>query len=147
VTRALLTFAIACTCFAQQSTKPPDKQEAKQDTKPGKVVEEPPEEDEALLPKTCVLNPLEASRDITVGNEYFKKGNYHAAANRYRDATCWDPGSAEAYLKLGEVSEKVHNTEAVREAYTKYLTLATPDAKNLPDIKKKLAKLPPPKNK
>ncbi len=148
MTRAVLTFAIACTCLAQQSTKPPDtKPPDKQDTKPGKVVEEPPEEDEALLPKTCVLNPLEASHDIMVGNEYFKKGNYGAAANRFRDATCWDPGSAEAYLRLGEVSEKVHNTEAVREAYTKYVTLAPPEAKNLPDIKKKLAKLPPPKNK
>jgi hypothetical protein len=149
VTRALLTFAIACSAFgqpsSQQSTKPPDKQE-KQDTKPGKVVEEPPEEDEALLPKTCVLNPLEAGRDITVGNEYFKKGNYFAAANRFRDAVCWDPGSTEAYLRLGEVSEKLHNIESEREAYTKYVSLAS-DAKNLPDIKKKLAKLPPPKNK
>ena len=144
MTRALLIFAIACSVFGQQSTKPPDKQETRQDTKGGKVVEEPPEEDEALLPKTCVLNPLEASRDILVGNEYFKKGNLGAAANRFRDATCWDPGSAEAYLRLGEVSEKVHNIESAREAYTKYIALA-PDAKNLAEIKKKLAKLPPPK--
>jgi tetratricopeptide (TPR) repeat protein len=119
--------------LAQQEQKPPQKPP---------VEVEPPEEDESLLPETCVLNPIESSRSITAGNFYFKKGNYRAAANRYKRAACWDPSSAEAVLKLGEADEKLHDTEGVREAYTKYLTLA-PDAKNLAEIKKKLAKLPP----
>ncbi len=109
------------------------------------MVEEPPEEDEAMKPKECTtLNPLEAEHDMTAGNYYFKTAKYAAAANRFKDAICWDPGSAEAYLRLGETQEKLHNLSSAREAYQKYVTLA-PEAKNLGEIKKKIAKLPPPK--
>ncbi len=135
--------------LGQQSTKPPDTKppdSKSTDTKPvgGKQVEEPPEEDEALIPKECVLNPLEADKNVKTGEFYFNKKKYHAAANRYKEATCWDPSSKEAFLKLGEVEEKLHNRGEARDAYEKYLALA-PDAKNATEIKKKLEKLPPPK--
>jgi tetratricopeptide (TPR) repeat protein len=159
-----------CGALAQQSTKPPDPkppadskpvdpsqipEEGKpaepgkqgppgKPIEPGKQVEEPPEEDEALVDKPCVLNPLEAGRNIETGNFYYKKAKYGAAANRYRSATCWDPSSAEAFLKLGEADEKLHNSNGEREAFEKYLSLA-PQAKNAAEIKKKIAKLPPPK--
>ncbi len=127
---------------AQQSTKPDTKPT---DTKPAqKQVEEPPEEDESLIPKECVLNPLEAEKNIKTGDFYFHKPKYGAAANRYKEAICWDPSSKEAYLKLGEVEEKLHNRDQARDAYQKYLELA-PDAKNAGEIKKKLAKFPAPK--
>ena len=58
-------------------------------------------------------------------------------------ATKWDPGSAEAFLKLGEADEKLKDRDGAREAYTKYLALA-PDAKNAAEIKKKIAKWPEP---
>ena len=45
--------------------------------------QEPPEEDPDLKPKEYTFNPLEASRNITAGNFYFKKGNYRAASRRY----------------------------------------------------------------
>lgn len=132
--------------FAQQSTKPPEAKppDTKSTAAGGKQVEEPPEEDPALIPKECVLNPLEAEKNVHTGEFYFNKKNYHAAANRYKEATCWDPSSKEAFLKLGEVEEKLHNRGEARDAYQKYLALA-PDAKNATEIKKKLEKLPPPK--
>jgi tetratricopeptide (TPR) repeat protein len=108
-------------------------------------VEEPPEEDESLIPKECLMNPLEAQTDINTGDYYFKKSKWGAAANRYRDATCWDPGSADAYLKLGEADEKLHNFDGARDAYQKYLTLS-PTGKNVANVKKRLAKLPPAKH-
>jgi tetratricopeptide (TPR) repeat protein len=134
---------------AQQSTKPPDTKppdSKSTDTKPvgGKQVEEPPEEDEALIPKTCVLNPLEGEKNVRTGVFYFDKKKYHAAANRYKEAICWDPSNKEAFLKLGEAEEKLHNRDEARDAYEKYLALA-PDAKNATEIKKRLAKLPPAK--
>jgi tetratricopeptide (TPR) repeat protein len=134
---------------AQQSTKPPDTKppdSKSTDTKPvgGKQVEEPPEEDEALIPKECVLNPLEANKNVQTGEFYFNRKKYHAAANRYKEATCWDPSSKEAFLKLGEVEEKLHNRDEARGAYQKYLALA-PEAKNATEIKKRLQRLPPPK--
>lgn len=124
---------------AQQKSKPPDTKQQ------GKQVEEPPEEDESLAPKECVLNPLEAERNIRAGNFYFKKSKYGAAANRYKEATCWDPTSAESFLKLGETEEKLHNAGEARDAYQKYLAIA-PEAKNAAEIRKKLAKLPAPKS-
>ena len=119
--------------------QPPPKKPA---TPPAAKEEEPPEEDESLKPKEYTLNPLEAERNITAGNFYFKKGNYRAAARRFEEASKWDPGSAEAFLKLGEADEKLRNRAGAREAYTKYLELA-PEAKNAAEIKKKLAKFPP----
>ena len=135
--------------LGQQSTKPPDAKPPdtkSTDTKPvgGKQVEEPPEEDPALIPKECILNPLEADKNVATGVFYFNKKNYHAAANRYKEAICWDPSKSEAFLKLGEVEEKLHNRDEARDAYQKYLALA-PEAKNATEIKKRLAKLPLPK--
>ncbi len=93
-------------------------------------------------PKEYTLNPLEAERNITAGLFYFKKNNYRAAARRFEEASKWDPGSAEAFLRLGEADEKLRNRDGAREAYTKYLELV-PEAKNAAEVKKKLAKLPP----
>jgi tetratricopeptide (TPR) repeat protein len=137
----LLATLFLSALLAQQQ-QPPAEKKTPPAAKPQEV--EPPEEDESLIPETCVLNPLEASRNITAGNYYFKKGNFRAAANRFKRASCWDPSSAEAFLKLGESDEKLHDTEGAREAYTKYVEVA-PDAKNIAEIKKKLTKFPPKK--
>lgn len=102
--------------------------------------QEPPEEDPDLIPKEYSFNPLEASRNITAGNFYFKKGNYRAASKRYVEASKWDPTSGEALLRLAEADEKLRDFAGAREAYTKYL--AMPDAKDADAVKKRLAKLP-----
>jgi tetratricopeptide (TPR) repeat protein len=102
--------------------------------------EVPPEEDTSLATENITFNPLEAQKDITVGNQYYKKGNFRAAFNRYRLATRYDDSNTEAWLRLGEASEKVKDAEAEKEAYTKYLA-AAPDAKNAAEIRKKLEKL------
>jgi tetratricopeptide (TPR) repeat protein len=109
----------------------------------GAQEQEPPEEDPDLKPKEYSFNPLEAERNITAGNFYFKKGNARAAYNRFREASKWDPTSQEALLRLAEASEKLHNNAAARDAYTKYLTL-DPPAKDAEVVKKKLEKLPDP---
>ena len=105
------------------------------------VEQEPPEEDPDLKPREYTFNPLEASRNITAGNFYFKKGNYRAAARRYVEAGKWDPNSAEAQFRLGEANEKQRDFPAAREAYEKYLALAS-DAKDIDAVKKRLARLP-----
>jgi len=115
-----------------------------QDPKPQKPAEPagqeqlPPEEDESLKPKEYAFNPLQAQHDLQIGNYYFKKGNYKAAMSRFREATRWNPGYAEAYLRLGESEEKLHDKPAARQAYAKYLELS-PDGKEADAIKKKLA--------
>jgi len=100
--------------------------------------EEPPEEDDAAKPKEYAFNPLQASKEIQVGDFYLKKGSYVAAIKRYTEATRWNPTLAEAYLKLGDAAAKFKDEKVAKDAYQKYLELA-PDAKNAPAIKKKLA--------
>jgi tetratricopeptide (TPR) repeat protein len=126
-----------------QEPPPPQQQKKLETTRPSKPAEqEPPEEDESLKPEEFSLNPLEAQKNITAGDYYFKtKKNYHAAARRYLRATKWDPGSSEAFLKLGESEEKLNDHAAAREAYEKYLELA-PAAKNSGAISKKIEKWP-----
>jgi tetratricopeptide (TPR) repeat protein len=102
--------------------------------------EMPPEEDKSNAPRVFSFNPVQSQHDVTIGDEYFRKGNYTAAVSRFDEATKWNDGNAEAWLKLGEAQEKKSNAKAAREAYQKYLELS-PDAKNAPEIKKRLLKL------
>ena len=128
--RAFLAAAVfACVLSAQ---KPPQ---------PATQPPEPPEEDESLAPKNYALNPVQAQKEIVAGNYYFKKPNYNAAAKRYLEATRWDPGSAEAFLKLGEAREKLREYGPAREAYSKYIELAE-DPKEKDAIRKKMDKWP-----
>ena len=100
----------------------------------------PPEEDTSVTAKEYAFNPLQAKKEITVGNEYFKKHSYRAAAGRFTEATKWNSGDSEAWLRLGEAQEKLKDQKAAREAYEKYLELAS-DAKNADEIRKKVEKL------
>ena len=99
---------------------------------------EPPEEDEALQPKVYALNPVQAKKEIVVGDQYLKKANYNAAVRRYLEATRWDPGSAEAFLKLGAAYEKRREYGPAREAYSKFLELGE-DPKEKDAVRKKMA--------
>jgi tetratricopeptide (TPR) repeat protein len=103
--------------------------------------QEPPEEDQSFKPKVYDFNPLKAKSSIDAGNFYFKKGSLAAAKGRYKDATLYDPGSAEAFEKLGEVSEKLRDFATARDSYAKYLELA-PTAKDAEAVKKRMEKLP-----
>ena len=100
----------------------------------------PPDEDAAATAKQYAFNPLQAQKELNVGNQYFKKGSYGAALLRYREATKWNPGYAEAWLRLGEAAERRNERKTAAEAYAKFLELE-PDAKNASEIKKKLDKL------
>jgi len=119
-----------CVLSAQKPAAPPVTQPA-----------EPPEEDESLAPKVYALNPVQSKKEIGAGDFYFKKPNYSAAAKRYLEATRWDPGSAEAFLKLGETREKLRQYGPAREAYMKYIELAE-DPKEKDAVRKKMDKWP-----
>ena len=100
----------------------------------------PPEEDKSLAVPVYGFNPLQAQKEIRTGNYYFKKGSFRAAAGRFEEATKWNSGEPEAWLRLGEAQEKLQDHKAARAAYTKYLELAG-DSKIADEIRKKLEKL------
>jgi len=102
--------------------------------------EVPKEEDENLGSKEYTFNPLQAEKEVRVGEYYFKKGSYRAAAQRFREATKWNQGYGEAWLRLGETAEKQKDAKTAKEAFAKYLEVS-PDAKDAAEIRKKLEKL------
>jgi tetratricopeptide (TPR) repeat protein len=134
---SLLVAFLAVAAWAQDD-KGLKKSRPAEQAKPQVEEQEPPEEDDSLKPKEYSFNPLEAERDLKVGNYYFKKGNYKAAASRFREATRWNPTYADAFLRLGDSEEKLKDKPAAQQAYAKYLELA-PDAKDAESVKKKLA--------
>ncbi len=83
----------------------------------------PPEEDTSVGEKTYSFNPLQAQKELQTGNYYFHKGSYRAAEGRYKEATLWNNGYDEAWLRLGEAEEKLRDKKAAREAYQKYIDL------------------------
>ncbi|MCX6594965.1 MAG: hypothetical protein NTV70_01190 [Acidobacteria bacterium] len=123
---AMLTTSVA---MAQQPPAPPPQQQP---------APEPPEEDETLkAPKEYTFNPLQAEGELKVGNYYFKKGSFKAAARRFEEASRWNPGLGEAYLRWGESLEKAGDRKGAVAPFTKYLELV-PDAKNAEAIRKKI---------
>ncbi len=138
MTRAFLAACFLSGTLAAQQPPPDSK---KKPPPPTKQEDDPPEEDATLKPREFSFNPLAANKAILAGNYYFKKGNYAAARGRYDDATKYNPGSAEAYLKLGEAFEKLHDKRQARVAYEKYIEVAQ-DPKATDGIKKKIEKWP-----
>jgi tetratricopeptide (TPR) repeat protein len=113
---------------ANQQASPPDEAE-------------PPEEDESVKPKIYPLDPLEAERNIRVGNFYMRQGKtngYRAAAGRFEDATKYNPNSAEAFFKLGEAEEKLRNKDKAKIAFQRVIRIS-PDSKLAKEARKKLA--------
>ena len=108
--------------------------------------ETPPEaplidEDEDLLPRTqYAFNPIQAQKDLKIGNFYARKGNHRAAAGRYLEATKWNPSYAEAYWRLGRSREKLKQPSDALAAYRRFLQLA-PDDKRAKAVRRKIPAL------
>lgn len=88
-------------------------------------------------PKVYAFNPMQAQKELTIGNFYFKQGKFRAAELRFEEATKWNPGLAEAWLRLGEAGEKQGDADTMRKAFEKYLEL-DPKSKNADEVRHKL---------
>ena len=122
---------------AQQQQSQPQQPPAEQ---------EPPEEDRGAAdhPKEYALNPIQAEKEMSVGQYYFKRGSYKAASHRFEEATKWNPGLADAYFKLGEARAKLKDDKGAREAFAKYLEL-DPEGKDAASLRKRY-NIPAPKS-
>jgi len=104
---------------------------------PPVVEQEPPEEDKSPAEKQeYTLNPLQAAKEMKIGNFYFRKGSFRAAARRFEEATKWDPNSVEAWMRLGDTHQKLGDAKAAREAWTRAIE-AEPDGKHAAELRKK----------
>lgn len=99
------------------------------------------DEDEDFAPRQVyAFNPVQARKELKVGNYYAKKGSHRAAARRYLEATRWDSNLAEAYWRLGQAREKLDEADEATAAYARFLALE-PDGSRARQIRRRLERL------
>jgi|SRR5579862_1855357 len=68
-------------------------------------------------------NPHKAAKDIEVGDYYFKRKNYRAAEDRYREALTYKDNDALATFRLAVCLEKMDQPDQARKEYESYLKI------------------------
>jgi len=68
-------------------------------------------------------NPHKAAKDIEVGDFYFKRKNYRAAEDRYREALFYKDNDALATFRLAVCLEKMDQSDDARKEYESYLRI------------------------
>ncbi|HKC00840.1 MAG TPA: tetratricopeptide repeat protein [Terriglobales bacterium] len=68
-------------------------------------------------------NPMKALKNIEVGDFYFKRKNYKAALERYKEALYYKDGDALASFRLAVCQEKLGDKAEARKYYEQYLKI------------------------
>lgn len=68
-------------------------------------------------------NPMKALKDIEVGDYYFKRKNYKAALDRYKEALYYKDNDAVASFRLAVCQEKIGDKAEARKYYEQYLKI------------------------
>ena len=68
-------------------------------------------------------NPMKALKDIEVGDFYFKRKNYKAARDRYKEALYYKEGDAVASFRLAVCQEKLGDKAEAAKYYEQYLKI------------------------
>jgi tetratricopeptide (TPR) repeat protein len=85
-------------------------------------------------------NPMKALKNVEVGDYYFKRKNYKAALDRYKEALYYKENDAIASFRLAVCQEKLGDkTEAIKY-YEQYLKIL-PEGQYAKDAHAALAKL------
>lgn len=85
-------------------------------------------------------DPHKAAKDIEVGDYYFKRKNYKAAEDRYREALLYKENDALATYRLAVCLEKMDRADEARTEYENYLKIL-PYGPLAPDAKKAIDRL------
>ena len=65
----------------------------------------------------------EFAKDVEVGDFYFKRKNYRAAADRYQEALIYKPNDALVNFRAAQCLEKLKQPEEARAHYQEYLKI------------------------
>jgi tetratricopeptide (TPR) repeat protein len=68
-------------------------------------------------------DPHKAAKDVEVGDYYFKRKNYRAAEDRYREALLYKDNDAVATFRLAVCLEKMDQPDQARKEYENYLKI------------------------
>lgn len=68
-------------------------------------------------------NPMKALKNIEVGDYYFKRKNYKAALDRYKEALYYKDNDAIASFRLAVCQEKIGDKAEAKKYYAQYLKI------------------------
>jgi Flp pilus assembly protein TadD len=68
-------------------------------------------------------NPRKAAKDVDVGDFYFRRKNYKAALDRYKEALYYKENDAVATFRLAVCQEKLGDKAEARKQYESYLKI------------------------
>ncbi len=85
-------------------------------------------------------NPHKAAKDVEVGDFYFKRKNYVAAEDRYREALYYKDNDAIATYRLAECLDKMDRPLEARTQFENYLKIL-PNGPQSEDAKKAIARI------
>jgi tetratricopeptide (TPR) repeat protein len=85
-------------------------------------------------------NPHKAAKDVEVGDFYFKRKNYVAAEDRYREALYYKENDAIATYRLAECLDKMDRPLEARTQFENYLKIL-PDGPQSRDAKKAIERI------
>jgi tetratricopeptide (TPR) repeat protein len=120
----------------------PPKDDAKTHPASGTVVEDltGSEADTSGVQEFHPWNPMKAMKDIEVGDFYFKRRNYRAALERYKEALYYKDGDAVASYHVAVCQEKLGDKAEARKYYEQYLKIL-PEGPLAKDAHTSLARL------
>lgn len=112
------------------------------------LVPPPPSASNSDVQEFHPWNPMKASKDVQVGDFYFKRGNYKAALDRYKEALYYKENDAIATYRLAVCQEKLGDKDEARKNFEQYLKIlpAGPYAKEARASLEKLGKKQPANN-
>ncbi len=99
----------------------PPADDAKNHPNSGPEIKSP--EDENDVQEMHPWDPHKAAKDVEVGDFYFRRKNYRAAIERYREALLFKPDDALANFRLGESLEKTNQVDESLQHYQAYLKI------------------------
>lgn len=146
-------LALTVSAWAQDIPKTPpgepprsDVESSSNDTKidtspPASDAKDHPNSDVGDIDEFHPWNPHKAQKDIEVGDYYYKRENYNAAASRYQEALIYKPKDADATFKLAQALEKLKKYDDARDNYTAYLKIL-PSGKMADEARKALERMP-----
>jgi tetratricopeptide (TPR) repeat protein len=119
----------------------PPKDDAKAHPRSGEAVTDADEDAEpGDVQEMHAWDPHRASKNVEVGDYYFRRKNYRAALDRYSEALQWKPDDAVANFRMGECLEKMHQPDQARVHYEAYLKIL-PHGPLSEDAQKALSRL------
>jgi tetratricopeptide (TPR) repeat protein len=164
---ALIVLGSACLAQQSSSTQPASSQPADRDhetqessSRDTRIDTTPPKDDAKNHPNSSEAvsdleapppgssdvqefhpwNPLKAAKNIDVGDYYFKRKNYKAALDRYKEALYYKDKDAIATFRLAMCQEKLGDKAEARKYFEQYLKIL-PEGPFAKDAHASLAKL------